>query len=274
MNLTKKLRYLVSLASLLICLLMGSVMVSAEDYSDYYSYAEETTTSVEDGQTYADGKITLGEAKSLVSTYTEYFTQFSGCTAEEWEYIGEVMSYQTDMFVNFAKVVGDEDCGAYKGYDDVQVVETEDPNSVDVTAIVSFENKDYKMTMHVNIFDVIGIQPTSIEFGLADEGNQTLGEKLISAGIHTGIGMGTVFIVLIFISFIISMFVYIPKLTEMFEKKKSNKESVKVEEQPVSTPAVETTENDTELVAVIAAAIAASEQVSTDSFVVRSIRRR
>ena len=33
-------------------------------------------------------------------------------------------------------------------------------------------------------------------------------------------------------------------------------------------------EDDSELIAVIAAAIAASEQTSTDSFVVRSIRRR
>lgn len=273
MNLTKKLRYLVSLASLLVCLLMGSVMVYAEDYSDLYSYVEETTTSVEDGQTYANGKITLGEAKNLVSTYAAYFENFSGCSAEEWEYIGEAMSYQTDMFTNFSKTLAGEDCGVYKGYDSVQVEETEDPNSVDVSAIVNFENNSYKMTMHVSIFERLGSMPTSIEFGLADEGNETFLQKMGTAGGNTLMGMGTVFIVLIFISMIISGFGFIPKIVEMFSSKKDKKEDVKVEE-TVQTQVADTVQNDTELIAVIAAAIAASEQVSTDSFVVRSIRRR
>lgn len=273
MNLTKKLRYLVSLTSLLVCLLMGSVMVYAEDYSDLYSYVEETTTSVEDGQTYADGKITLGEAKTLVSTYTAYFEQFSGCSAEEWEYIGDVMSYQTDMFTNFSKIVGDEDCGAYKGYDSVTVEETEDPNSIDVITVVNFENDSYKMIMHVTCFDMLGSMPTSIEFSSANEGNETLMQKMTSAAGNTLMGMGTVFVVLIFISLIISAFKFIPKIVEMFSSKQDKEEDVKVEE-TVQPQVAETVQNDTELIAVIAVAIAASEQVSTDSFVVRSIRRR
>lgn len=275
MNLKKKLRYLVSLTSLLVCLLMGSVSVSGQTYDDLYSYVEETTTmSEEDMQMYANGKISLGQAKSLVAQAVSYFEAYSGCSADEWEYIGEATSYQTDMIVNFSKTLAGADCGAYKGYDEVTVEETEDPNSVDIITIVNFEKNSYKMIMHVKCYDMLGAMPTSIEFGLADEGNETMGEKLANAGVHTLIGMGTVFIVLIFISLIISAFIFIPRLTEMFEKKNTNKESVKVSEQPVSTPVVETTENDTELIAVIAAAIAASEQVSTDSFVVRSIRRR
>lgn len=273
MNLTKKLRYLVSLTSLLVCLLMGSVMVNAQDYSDLYSYVEETTMSAEDMQTYANGKITLGDAKNLVASYTSYFQQFSGCSAEEWEYIGKAMSYQTDMFTNFSKTVGDEDCGAYQGYGDVTVEETEEPNSVDVITVINFENKDYKMIMHVTCYDLLGPQPVSVEFSAANEGNETFWGKMASAGGNTLMGMGTVFVVLVFISLIISAFNFIPAITEMFSKKKSVKEEVKVEE-TASTSVVETVTNDTELIAVIAAAIAASEQVSTDSFVVRSIRRR
>ena len=85
---------------------------------------------------------------------------------------------------------------------------------------------------------------------------------------------GTVFVVLIFISFIIYLLGYIPK----FQEKLANKDK-KVEEKkeaPVqAAPApVAAAEDDAELVAVIAAAIAAAEGTSTDGFVVRSIKRR
>ena len=43
---------------------------------------------------------------------------------------------------------------------------------------------------------------------------------------------------------------------------------------PVAAPVVEDVSDDTELVAVISAAIAAAEGTSTDGFVVRSIKRR
>ena len=100
------------------------------------------------------------------------------------------------------------------------------------------------------------------------------GEILEKAGLNTVLGMGTVFVVLIFISFIIYLLGYIPK----FQEKLANKDK-KVEEKkeaPVqAAPApVAAAEDDAELVAVIAAAIAAAEGTSTDGFVVRSIKRR
>ena len=98
------------------------------------------------------------------------------------------------------------------------------------------------------------------------------------AGINTVICLAVVFAVLIFISFLISLFKYIPKLeaalskndkkTELAENAVVNTVSqieVKEEEEELS--------DDLELVAVITAAIAASAGTSTDGFVVRSIRR-
>ena len=115
--------------------------------------------------------------------------------------------------------------------------------------------------------------PTSIEFNLPDEGNNTLLGKLQTAGGNTLLGMGVVFLVLIFISFIISCFGFIPKIVDSFGKKnKASEEAATPSESTVST--TEETTDDSELIAVIAAAIAASEHTSTDSFVVRSIRRR
>lgn len=104
----------------------------------------------------------------------------------------------------------------------------------------------------------------------------TFGELMQKAGLNTLLGMGTVFSVLILISIIISLFRFI----SVFENRKEKKQVQ--EAAPVAvTPAVaETTEtseelsDDLELVAVIAAAIAASEgAASADGFVVRSIRK-
>ena len=105
---------------------------------------------------------------------------------------------------------------------------------------------------------------------------QTMGDLMTNAALNTLIGMGTVFVVLILISAIIGAFAFIPKIQAMFSKKEEPK--AVVAKAPVQAPVVEEVEeeaDDLELVAVIAAAIAASEgAASTDGFVVRSIRRR
>ena len=102
----------------------------------------------------------------------------------------------------------------------------------------------------------------------------SFGENMQKAGLNTLLGMGTVFVVLILISLIISLFGFIPKT----QAKLSKKEKVNVVKPaaPVPAPVVveEELSDDLELVAVIAAAVAASEGASsTDGFVVRSIRR-
>lgn len=103
------------------------------------------------------------------------------------------------------------------------------------------------------------------------------GEIMLKAGMNTLIGMGTVFVVLILISLIISSFTLISKIEEKKKKKASAKAvSNDVKSDPVVTQIAKKEElsDDTELVAVIAAAIAAYEgSGSTDGFVVRSIRK-
>lgn len=102
----------------------------------------------------------------------------------------------------------------------------------------------------------------------------TFGESMGRAGLNTLLGMGTVFVMLIFISLIISCFRFI----SVFEKKKEAPKTEEAKPAPVVTDTVQTVEedltDDLELVAVIAAAIAASEgAATTDGFVVRSIRK-
>ena len=105
-------------------------------------------------------------------------------------------------------------------------------------------------------------------------GHYGMAEILKKAGLNTVLGMGTVFVVLIFISFIISLFKFIPAIHNKFSKKpqtETKKEASAAAPAPVEVvPATD----DSELIAVISAAIAASEGTSTDGFVVRSIKRR
>ena len=103
---------------------------------------------------------------------------------------------------------------------------------------------------------------------------RSFGELMKNAALNTLLGMGTVFVVLIFISFIIYLLGYIPKLQEKLankDKKVEEKKEAPVQAAPAPVAAAE---DDAELVAVIAAAIAAAEGTSTDGFVVRSIKRR
>lgn len=117
---------------------------------------------------------------------------------------------------------------------------------------------------------------TACVFGLTACGSD-MGERMQRAALNTLIGMGTVFLVLIIIIGVISLFKFIPMLQDRFTKK--NAGEVQGEDEGTATQAVNAQEDadvsdDLELVAVIAAAIAASEgAASADGFVVRSIRR-
>ncbi|MCH5261006.1 MAG: OadG family protein [Lachnospiraceae bacterium] len=112
-------------------------------------------------------------------------------------------------------------------------------------------------------------------FGITTNVEYSFGELMVKAALNTVIGMGTVFVVLIFISLIISCFSLISKVGTK-QQKTAVTTSEKVAADPVVAQIAEKEElaGDAELVAVIAAAIAAYEgSGSTDGFVVRSIRK-
>ncbi len=125
-----------------------------------------------------------------------------------------------------------------------------------VTAIFEYDaDNDNKITL------------TDISF----DAKYSVGEKLAQAGSNTAIGMGTVFAVLIFIFLVISCFNLFPKVQKVIKRKK------KMDKGPRSFDTVQKSKEETdddELVAVITAAISATTKKSTDSFVVRSIKRR
>jgi len=163
-----------------------------------------------------------------------------------------------------------EETGTYKEIvkDSVEIEGTVDEFTISFEIQCSTRNADVELyyTEDTMLFPDMMISP-----------QYTLGEKMEKAALNTLLGMGTVFIVLILIMLIIMAFGVIPKIEKSIADKKAKKNSktdAAVDNTIAQIIEKEELSDDTELVAVIAAAIAASEGAAgTDGFVVRSIKR-
>ena len=135
------------------------------------------------------------------------------------------------------------------------------------TVPVDFEKLDAKF---VYVFeDVEGVlTPVSASVDV----QYPLSTTMKNAGLNTVMGLGIVFVILVLLIFIISLFKFIPGSPAAAKKEKKEEAPVPA---PAAVPVQETVQaaDDTELIAVIAAAIAAAEGTTTDGFVVRSIRK-
>ncbi len=159
---------------------------------------------------------------------------------------------------------GITDCGTLENLSEFTA--EVDGEVVTLVADADYSNRDAVMTF---IFDEGRLDSLTID------PIYSIGEILTKAGLNTLLGMGTVFAVLIFIAFIISLFKYIPMIEEKLKSKKSAPAEVApVVAAPVAAVAEPSISSDLELIAVITAAIAASEGTTIDGFVVRSIKRR
>lgn len=156
-----------------------------------------------------------------------------------------------------------EDIGEYQGTDGGDVVFKDEETIVNINVLG---------TEHNAVVEILLDEDMAFT-SIATNVTYSLGEKMEKAALNTLLGMGTVFVVLILISLIISAFSLIPKIQAAFSKKPAETKETKTES--AAAPVVEEElSDDLELVAVISAAIAAYEgSGSTDGFVVRSIRK-
>lgn len=155
--------------------------------------------------------------------------------------------------------------GAYKEISDKSYSKTDD-NTTIVTLHAQYEKKSIDFSVSIDSSGQITEQP-SVEI------YTTMSEKLQKAGINTVMSIAIVFIVLMFISFIIYLLKYVPGLLGL-----EKKDTAPVME---AAPVVEKVEeenltDDTELVAVITAAIMASmgSEAPADGLMISSIKRR
>jgi len=225
--------------------------------------------------------------QAALEQYADFILQnFSAMSPEQMESFQDMSELELDLTLinagvpisgeNFLTMMDAwnaalEECGTFIDRGDYTMEVTNDGPVLN--AEVNFSDRD-----------------AAVEFAFDDKGSMesltvsaeyTTGEILQKAGLNTVLGMGTTFVVLIFLSFIIWLLKYIPVLEKKFRKSPETAAVPAAAPAPVQTAPIagETPEgpdaaDDTELAAVIAAAVAAAEGTSPDGFVVRSIKRR
>ena len=159
-----------------------------------------------------------------------------------------------------------EDLGDVKETGSAEIEYSNDEYTATVPVEFEKENAEF-----VYVFDK-NLAPTSLSVDV----KYSFATTMKNAALNTLMGIGTVFVILIMLIFLISLFQFIPGsgAQEAKAKKKAAEEAASKALAPAPVAAAPVQEADnSELIAVIAAAIAASEGTSTDGFVVRSIRK-
>ena len=162
--------------------------------------------------------------------------------------------------------------GNYVSYDADSFTITKSGKTLTTDLMLKFENREVVFQL---VYNYHNMELTGVTINVV----YSFSEKMSTAALNTVICMSIVFAVLICISLIINGFKIFPYLEAKKKEKEAAARAAQVETNVVTQ--IEQREeqeqeyvDDTELVAVIAAAIAAYEGTSTDGFVVRSIRRR
>lgn len=206
------------------------------------------------------------DEEALKQTISQYITEISKLSKEDAEAELDNLKVGTNEYnMMTAWMNGCEDVGELVEIRDYKF--TADEKSVICKIDVDYEIRDAEFTF---IIYADSAEESSVSFTI----NYTLAEKMEMAGLNTLLGMGTVFLVLILIAWVISLFKYINKFgsaktpeVKTVETKSVDNTIAQIVEKEVS-PA-----DDLELIAVITAAIAASEGTSAEGLVVRSIKR-
>ena len=216
---------------------------------------------------FAADTVTEDEAANYKSAAETLISQIAGFSDEEIEnYLAQDDAFTTATMESW-KSVKDE-LGAYSSIVSQDV--EKDGDVVTISTVAQFEKAKADVVLMLDLGQQMYTSMTySVQYSLA--------ANMQRAGMNTLMGIGIVFLMLLFLSFVIGLFKYIEKFQNV-GKKKAAEEAPKAEEAPA--PAISQSEaadedfaDDLELVAVISAAIAAYENTSGDSFVVRSIKK-
>lgn len=216
---------------------------------------------------FAADTVTEDEAANYKSAAETLISQIAGFSDEEIEnYLAQDDAFTTATMESW-KSVKDE-LGAYSSIVSQDV--EKDGDVVTISTVAQFEKAKADVVLMLDLGQQMYTSMTySVQYSLA--------ANMQRAGMNTLMGIGIVFLMLLFLSFVIGLFKYIEKFQNV-GKKKAAEEAPKAEEAPApaiaqSEAADEDFADDLELVAVISAVIAAYENTSGDSFVVRSIKK-
>ena len=244
-----------SLVCMITCIFGLTACGSEETYTDYEQ--RKMDTAIQIATQYVIPSLENFEDEAALESFSEY-------TADEVAYMVQENVGITESFNSAKKSIG-----GITAVGDAEATIDDDQIIVHVDVTGAKQNAQAEVIFTNDMFlsmESAALNPV-----------ESMGGLMTKAALNTLIGMGTVFVMLIMISLIISLFNFIPKIQAAFSKKDKEEEAKNAGIDKAVTQIVAQEEpeaDDTELVAVIAAAIAASEgAASTDGFVVRSIRK-
>lgn len=165
-----------------------------------------------------------------------------------------------------------ETMGTYESMGEAELTVDAEEETVTVSIPAVFEKEEGTLTFVYN-YDKDYDQMLPAYLTISEK--ETVGGNLKGAGINTLMGVGTVFVVLLFLVFVISLFKFVGRAESESKTESPGEIPAAKPVRPAPAPAAkeEDLTDDLELVAVITAAIAASQNTSADGFVVRSIRK-
>ncbi len=229
-----------------------------------------------------------------LTEYVQYYAQsyaqtYGAASKTELKYMADnSVGVAKDLAEGIYEYAQNDALGAMLSLGKITV--TRDGDIYKAVVPVTYEKGDMTMTFDMQyLIEDLRVTDVNVSFKSA-AGTKSLGDTMKMAGVNTVIGISIVFCMLAFMSIIIAQFKHVDGivnkisgvLSKIFAPIKAlftkNKNSETAEEgidnavsQIVENEA--TSVDDLELIAVITAAIAASEDAPSDGFTVRSIRR-
>lgn len=261
----------------ILALLASAIMIlslcscgAENDYNEVHEYNKQSAemlatdmivpllASFADDETIDElSKYTYDEVAYIIKNYYEL-------EVEGYPFVSAISNFKDGL-----DIIGD-----IESIDDCTSVIDKDQIIVEVSVTGTKQNATAQVIVSNDMFLVLESAALNPE--------ASFGDKMAKAGLNTLIGMGTVFVVLVLIIGVISLFVFIPKAQKKMDEIKKRKE----EKKNASVSAIDNAVNqieqnesidetdDLELVAVISAAIAAYEgNASASGYVVRSIKK-
>ena len=203
--------------------------------------------------------------KSSVQQFLEQVYTLDDASLQQMRASGGFYEVFYDSWEEEKDTVGD-----VQNVEVTDVKQDEDDGTITVTADVQFSKKNAEVILY---FDS-SMQPTNYEMNVS----YTLGEKLEQAAQNMAVGLIVVFAILIFLTFVIYLFRFIPNGDKKAKKASSDSEEpVIAPARPAASQAAVAagTESEDEIIAVMAAAIAAANEEAPveGGYVVRSIRK-
>ena len=240
----------------------AAVAAAEEELTELASEAAEAESAAAEAESESETEA-LSQEEQQKQSMAQMLAQFNNYTDEQLGQMLESDNASTKLIAaNWSSVK--EEVGNFVEVTRLESSMAEDGSAYIVTCHAKYEktgDTDVVVTYEYNMKD----QSTSISWDI----QYSMGKLIERAGLNTVMGIGIVFLALLFLSFLIGRLHIIP---DLIEKKEAEKAPVT----PAAPAPVEEEEDlmdDLELVAVITAAIAASETTSGDGFVVRSIKK-